>query len=149
MTARDDPSRRSYDKPMRSMSRSLVLSLVPVFMVVGMWMISLVYGSFRIGHFKIFGMLVEITSTSWRALEVALVSNPAYVRGGEYCVLPKAHPPFLGMYVGPVRLGPGPATLLLFPYYVLTMASLALPAYVLWRSSRQRIRTQGFEVAQA
>jgi hypothetical protein len=70
-----------------------ILALAPCICLLALWLIATTFGEFRLFHFSLGRTLVEVSSTSWRAVEVAVVSNPAFVREAGYCVLPKAYPP--------------------------------------------------------
>jgi hypothetical protein len=127
-----------------------MVSLAPCLAMLALWFAGEVAGrDFRWFYFSVGKTLVEVTSTSWRALEVAVVSNPVFVpRGAEYCVLPKAHPPIWGMYFGPVAVpAPSRAVIVLVPYYALFLAAAGWPATLLWRAWRRRTaQPAGFAV---
>ena len=129
--------------------RHFLLSLAPLLLIAGFWLISTSRHDYSIFHFTLGTTLVEITSTSWRALEIAIVSNAVFIRGCEYCVLPKSHAPVLGMYLGPVQVpAPSRAILLLAPYYALFVAAALWPATLLYRAARRRVHQPGFAVEQ-
>ena len=89
------------------------------------------YDGIRLGSFLIRNRYLAITSTAYRALEVAVVTNPnmvdgtLYERGNRYSVLRTSWHPMMGLYIGPVGTG-GRTTyyVVVLPYWLLFLVAM-------------------------
>ena len=76
---------------------------------------------------------VYVSSTAFRAIEIAIVTNPIIKRDSGYFYLRRS-PAILGIYFGPVANPNAARTfIMLFPYWLLFMITAAWPATSLWR----------------
>lgn len=129
----------------------VAVSAVLCMTAVVLWIASLTFrDDFSVFDARVGQTRIAISSTAYRALEVAIESDQTFDRQAVYYVLPKSGTVYMGIYAGSVAVpAPGRCFLLLCPYWIIVLATASIPAISFIRRIRSRIhrreRTQRFQ----